>query len=328
MFKLDIFAHKKHLLKAREIGHKIPFFWTVYGGYWRVRTWVESRVAYPISDRVLSFGKFPKPTIETPTSQLCTSNQFLTKTYRDWCDELDSPARYARKQWEFVYILQALKVSGALTAGKLGLGFGCGREPLPGLFAKSGCTVLATDLAQDEAKDKGWVDTSQHSSTMDELYIQSQGYLSREVFDQHISFEPADMNSIPERLYNTYDFVWSACALEHLGSLRHGIDFIKNSAKCLKAGGVAVHTTEFNLSSNDLTCEEPGCSIYREQDMQQLVLELEQEGYEVEPLNLNVGERAVDNHIDAPPYGLSPHLKLELSGHVVTSIGIIVKRKL
>ena len=50
--------------------------------------------------------------------------------------------------------------------------------------------------------------------------------------------------------------LWSSCSLEHLGSISHGIEFILNSLKCLKQHGVAVHTTEFNLSSNEETLNE------------------------------------------------------------------------
>ncbi|MBU3574764.1 hypothetical protein ICN43_02870 [Polynucleobacter sp. UK-Mo-2m-Kol15] len=135
------------------------------------------------------------------------------------------------------------------------------------------------------------------------------------------------MNQIPNSFFDQYDFVWSACALEHLGSLQHGAEFIKNSLKYLKPGGVAVRTTEFNLSSNDATLESPSCSIYREKDITQLVQELEQEGYDVKPLDLNTGGSSVDNYIDTPPYGFSPHLKLELASFVVTSIGLIISKK-
>jgi hypothetical protein len=135
------------------------------------------------------------------------------------------------------------------------------------------------------------------------------------------------MNEIPEALFEQYDFVWSACALKYLGSLEHGIKFIKNSLKCLKSGGVAVHTTEFNLSSRESTLETLGCSIYRERDILQLIDELEFYGYNVKLLNLNSGDSSVDSHIDTPPYGLSPHLKLELSNYIVTSIGLIITKK-
>jgi hypothetical protein len=222
--------------------------------------------------------------------------------------------------------MQALDNMQKLMPGMQGLGFGCGREPLPGLFASRGCNVVATDLDSQAASAKGWVHTMQHSATLGELYKSAKRILPSEIFLKKVSFKSVDMNHIPEEFIGQFDFVWSACALEHLGSLRHGIDFIKNSLNCLKPGGVAVHTTEFNLSSLDETLETLGCSIYREIDIRQLISEVQELGYLVKPLNLNTGNRSVDRHIDLPPYGFSPHIKLELQGYVVTSIGLIIQR--
>ena len=49
---------------------------------------------------------------------------------------------YHRKLWELVYIAQALWSAGKLASGSRGLGFGCGKESLPSLFAKYGATIL------------------------------------------------------------------------------------------------------------------------------------------------------------------------------------------
>lgn len=325
---MDIVANRQHIAKVRRIIGKLPFVMGLYGLYWRVRMAREAKQQYPPAAIVLSFGQYPQPALETPVTQLCTAAQLLSTTHRNWCQRLHSPARFSRKQWEFSYILQALSVHGMLVPGITGVGFGCGREPLAGLFASCGCYVLATDLDHVEAQEKGWTHTLQHSATIDELYIAAQELVSRSEFDEKVQFRPVDMNAIPADLYESFDFTWSACAFEHLGSLRQGMDFVKNSIKCLKSGGVAVHTTEFNLSSDTETCETSGCSIYRAQDIKQLIAELEAEGYEVMPLNLNTGDSPVDNHIDMPPYGFSPHLKLQLEQYTVTSIGIIIRKPL
>ncbi len=318
-------ARKYLVSKLRKVVHSIPILWKFYGAYWRIRIWFEARKKYSTVKKLYDFGKFSISSLDNPTSQLCTSNQLLSPIYRKWCDEMGTPVRFARKQWEFVYILQALSLAGMLNSGKKGLGFGCGREPLSGLFAKYGCNILATDLEQSEALEQGWVDNMQHISDLDSLYSCASDFISHENFMKKVNYRSLDMNDVPADLYNKFDFIWSACAFEHLGSLQHGIDFVKNSARCLKKGGVAVHTTEFNLSSNDDTCEQPSCSVYRARDIERLISELEVGGYIIETLNLNTGEGNVDNYIDIPPYKSSPHLKLELSGYTVTSIGLIVR---
>ena len=323
---MDVVIQRETLIKARRYVRSIPLLWPAYGIYWHVRSWYEANKNYPATESLLDFGNYPEPDLDSPVSQLCTSNQLISRPYRRWCREMHSPARFSRKQWEFVYILRVLQLAGMLNPGKTGLGFGCGREPLAGLLAKHGCKILATDLEQGRALEQGWVNTMQHASGLDELYACAAEFVSHRKFFERVAYRSTDMNNIPDDLYGKFDFVWSACALEHLGSLRHGMDFIRNSARCLKKGGVAIHTTEFNLSSNDATCEEPACSVYRARDMEQLIGELEAEGYQVSPLNLNTGDGKVDRYIDIPPYGFSPHIKILLSGYVVTSIGLIVRR--
>jgi len=324
---IDVIKHKKILLTLRKLLGRVPFALVAYKFAWRARTFFEYRLFFPKNQNILYFGSYPDPNLQNPTSQLCTAQQILTKTYRYWCDLIQSPARFSRKQWEFVFIMQSLLKAGKLQEGMKGLGFGCGREPLPGVFAKFGCNITATDLDPQAAKDQGWVETMQHAASLQELYISCHRILPKSIFFERVSFLSADMNQIPADLLGQFDFVWSACALEHLGSLENGLRFVKNSLKCLKPGGVAVHTTEFNLSSNDVTLETAGCSIYREKDIRHLINELEIEGHEVRPLNLNTGNSSVDNFIDAPPYSLSPHLKLELANFIVTSVGLIITKK-
>ena len=65
--------------------------------------------------------------------------------------------------------------------------------------------------------------------------------------------------------------------------------------------------------------------VYRGKDIRRLCEELSAEGYEVAPVNLNTGRHPVDHHIDVPPYGFSPYLKLQLENLVITSIGLMVR---
>ena len=131
------------------------------------------------------------------------------------------------------------------------------------------------------------------------------------------------MNKIPEKHFDKYDFVWSSCSLEHLGSIDHGINFIINSLKCLKEGGVSVHTTEFNLSSLERTLNETDCCIFRLKDLEKLKNKLPN-GYEFLPLNLNTGSNRIDSYVDHPPFNINPHLKVKIREFNSTSIGISI----
>jgi hypothetical protein len=264
------------------------------------------------------------PDLRDPVSQLCTHGQVVSDEYAAICKELKVTPRPHRKQWEFVWITAALKKAGVLKPEGRLVGFGCGREKLPSYFASCGVEVLATD-APPEIVGASWGRGQQYSQNVDALYKPM--LVEREKFDKLVSFRHADMNHIPIDIRG-FDGCWSACALEHLGSLRHGLDFIRNSLDCLKPGGFAIHTTEFNLSSNDETFEHPRSSIFRKRDIVDLLSSLNEEGHHAWPLNLHPGEKMLDEVIDLPPH--SPvHLKVALRKLFVgTSIGIAVRKKL
>lgn len=263
-----------------------------------------------------------EPTLSAPSSQLCTASQFDEKEYLFWCNEMLANPIYHRKQWEFVWILAVLKKIGILSKGHTALGFGTGSEPIPSILAKYGVKVTASDAPEFLDTTQGWSETNQHSSSVQDLY--KEGIVDRTVFEKNVSWRPIDMNSIPIDLID-YDVCWSACALEHLGSIKHGLDFIINSLETLKPGGFAIHTTEFNLSSNDQTLESTGLSFFRKKDIIELCKKVSDYGHKFWPVNLHPGFKKIDEYIDLPPYS-HPHLKLISSGYTITSIGLVIQK--
>lgn len=251
-------------------------------------------------------------TLSWPVSQLVSQSQFDDPAYGQFQGE----PSYHRKHWEFAYIARALYVHGLLAPGKCGLGFGVGREPLPALFAQYGAEILATD---SPIANPLWSQSGQHSRSILDL-----PGMTEKLIDL-VTHAPIDMTNIPYDLHGRFDFVWSAGSLEHLGSLQAGIDFIWASLACLKPGGTAVHTTEYNLSSNDETLTSGGVVIYRECDIKALAHDLTQAGYGI-TLDLEQGNDEMDMVIDKPPYRKSPHLRLLFGGYVMTSIGLIIHK--
>lgn len=265
------------------------------------------------------FEFWAKKTADNFKDLMKSSNQLTEKAF-------SSPVVYHRKQWEFVYICQALYERGLLIAGKRGVGFGVGTECLPAVFASYGCEILATDLSGEDATNEGWKQTAQNMDVDDLKALNKYGLCEEEKFFNLVRTRNVDMNDIPVDIEG-YDFCWSACALEHLGSIQHGLDFIENSLRVLKQGGVAVHTTEFNLSSEGKTFESPIYSLYRRCDIENLVNRLEANGHSVEPLDFHKGTSVLDNFIDLPPYSSKDmHLRLELQGFPCTSIGLIIRK--
>jgi 2-polyprenyl-3-methyl-5-hydroxy-6-metoxy-1,4-benzoquinol methylase len=274
----------------------------------------------PLSTLLAS--KAPEPTLARPESQLCTQNQFNEPAYAYWCAELKEPPRLLRKQWEFVYILQVLALHDMLAPGRRGLGFGCGKEPLASVMAKRGCSIVATDLDARSAAGLGWIETEQHASSLRDL--NDRGICEPAEFEKRVVFRAENMNAISDDLRG-FDFVWSSCAFEHLGSLSGGLSFVTNAMHCLRPGGLAIHTTEFNLTSNFVTFEDPSLAIFRKADIEGLAQTLTDAGHTVAKLNFNPGSGELDRYYDLPPYKDEPSLRLKLDRFVYTSIGLIIR---
>jgi hypothetical protein len=214
-----------------------------------------------------------------------------------------------------------------LVSNKTGLGFGVGEEPLAALFADFGCFITATDMEENEAKKMGWIDSGQHTSGITSS-LNRFNICSPQLFEKNVKYLTLDMNNIPDNLGN-YDFCWSACALEHLGSIKKGINFIKNSLKTLKHGSLAVHTTEFNVFSDDETLDHNSSYVlFRKKDIIELIDELTSNGHYVWPLDYNIGHGIIDDFVDIPPFSKKDmHLKLLLDKFTSTSIGLIIERR-
>jgi hypothetical protein len=211
-----------------------------------------------------------------------------------------------------------------LSNGKSGLGFAVGREPLVAYFASLGAKILASDLDVDRAATAGWVGSNEHAASLEML--NERNICPPDVFAQSVRFQEVDMNNFSREQLGEFDFVWSSCAFEHLGSLENGLKYVENAMHCVKSGGLAVHTTEFNVGSNELTHEEGGTVIYRRRDIDELVLRLRNAGHQVK-VNYNFGDQPADYNVDVPPYTHDVHLKLHLMGHTTTSIGLVIRKK-
>src|SRR5690348_955101 len=81
------------------------------------------------------------PTLAAPVSQLCTASQFNEPEYARLCAAMNVKPTLHRKQWELIYIVRCLELSGTIAPGCRGLVFGVGREKLPSLFVSRGCEI-------------------------------------------------------------------------------------------------------------------------------------------------------------------------------------------
>jgi hypothetical protein len=138
------------------------------------------------------------------------------------------------------------------------------------------------------------------------------------------------MNWIPTDL-GKFDFIWSACALEHLGTLHHGLFFILHTMSMLNKNGIAVHTTEFNINSEIATNDYKLNNIYRASDILRLKsIVTNIGGYEIPNINLSRSNHPANTFIDSwPNYNdgiTGPHINLKIDEFDSTSIIIIIKK--
>lgn len=263
-------------------------------------------------------------------SCVCKQEQLESKEFRKMFYELKLGGHFGdflhRKIWEYIYIVLALKERGMLKAGKRGLGFAVGTEPLPAYFASQGCSILATDLDIEDPSAKMWAQTNENAAG-DISRLNEKHLCPDEIFRKNVTYRDVDMNAVPQDLKG-YDFCWSSSAVEHVGSLTKSRQFLKNMLDTLKPGGIAVHTTEYNLSSDEDTIEEGGTVIYRKRDILELADWLRAQGHAID-LDLSLGQMEGDLFVDQPPYfQINPryHLRLNLDGYTSTSIGLIIRK--
>lgn len=252
-----------------------------------------------------------------------------------WCAALRVPVVFHRKLWELAYVLQALHENGMMEPGRRGLGFGVGQEPIPSFLAAQGVAVTITDLAADVAQAHGWAATGQHALSAEQAYRAD--LVDRAAFDRLVSLRVADMNAIPVDLTG-YDFCWSVCALEHLGSIEQGLAFVENAMATLKPGGLAVHTTEFNIAPTGPTIDHWPTVLFNRAHLSALAERLRAAGHHVAPLDFDIGDKPMDRFIDLPPWGHDmpaewqrwhgdpAHLKIAFDGFVSTCFGLVIRK--
>lgn len=260
-----------------------------------------------------------------PKSVICRYREMKSGKFDQLMSVLGESRVAHRKLWEYFFIVETLRKHRLLREARRGIGFGVGSEPLASYFASCGVEVLATDLASDDPDTQFWRGSNQLAEQLE--HLNHRGICSPERFLRNVTFTPVDMRSQSFSDLGMCDFVWSTCAFEHLGSLDAGRDFVLRSMENLKPGGIAVHTTEFNVSSNDQTVDSGPVVVYRRRDIEDLVEMAKGLNCETR-VSFKSGSSPQDNYVDLPPYQQDPHLKLRLGEFTITSIGLAFRKSL
>jgi len=289
-----------------------------------------------IDSHYKKFGIYISSDCSKLKSSVCRMQDLLD--YRNWVNIMgknlthpnlpNSDCVMNRKAWEYVFITQALYERGMLAKGKKGLGFAVGKEPLPSLFAKYGCEIIATDIDSSTEIAQEWINKNQHgANSLENLY--KADLCDKDTFNKNVSFLALDMNAIQNDITG-FDFCWSSCAFEHLGSINNGRQFIYNMMKCLKPGGIAIHTTEYNLSSYSGGLDNSWSVIFGRSDFEEIRNTLTEQGHHIEDFDFRLGNFNEENYIAYPPYD-KPHFKLYIededgTGYISTSFALIIQK--
>ena len=239
------------------------------------------------------------------------------------------PHQYNRKVWEWAFIVQSATQHNLMKPANRALGFGVGSEPLPALFARHGLDVVATD--QGTASGEHWAATGELMNGLDGL--RRPHLVSDDDLTDRVTTRIVDMNAVPADL-GRYDIVWSSCVIEHLGSPERGLDFVLESCELLRPGGIAVHTTELELTRREDTADYGNCAVYRLADLQAFARRVDQAGYEAR-FNYHVAmDHPADRWVSLVGAGINAtlvdraHLKLVIGNSVSTSYGMVIRKPL
>jgi len=208
-----------------------------------------------------------------------------------------------------------------LRPGRRGLGFGVGNEPIAAYAASRSVAILATDLPATADRAAEWRSSGEHADQLADL--NAAGLCDDDVFRENASFRPVDMREIPDDL-QSFDFVWSSCAMEHLGSLDAGLEFFERQLSCLKPGGVGVHTTEYKVDPAGPTLADGLTVLYQRTHLEALVYAMRRQGHRMK-ITFRTGTRPEDLHVDPPPF-TNTHIRTETLGYTHTSFGLVVQR--
>ena len=125
-----------------------------------------------------------------------------------------------------------------------------------------------------------------------------------------------------------FDFVWSSGALEHLGSIGAGLQFVEDAMRCLKPGGLAVHTTRLSLSSSDETIDSGAAVLLRRPDIERLTLSLISRWHEVAQVKFDPRDRPLDEPDDLTVFRAHADPEATIGKYASTPFGMIVRRGL
>jgi hypothetical protein len=258
------------------------------------------------------------PRLMALESKPCTQADIEARWCRGWCATLRERPRYHRRVWESAYVLQALYEAEALFPEAKVLAFG----PVDG--------SVISHLARNNVRSTV-VATSAPPRRED--------LIDPHTFDHKVVHRSLDEQGLDG--LEGFDACWSIGNIGGHGSIRAGMDFLVESMKALKPGGLAVHVFDFNFANDEETLDNWPSVLLQRRHIEALAEELAAAGYRPRKLDFHMGHQPLDRFVDMPPFNLDrtksfeslwqdgwqgAHLKVSVDGFPVTSFGLVCTR--
>jgi SAM-dependent methyltransferase len=160
--------------------------------------------------------------------KLCDAADFFRPELIAQLKRVGEAPRLHGKQWELAQLLECWDRYGK--PGGTAVGLGCGCEPTLPLLAASAGEVIATDLYDVSS---AW-STARH--TPEKAFPGARNLRSHRMNMLRVD--------LPEK---SADFVWSLCAIEHVGGPDDVCEAIRQAGRLLRPGGHLFFSTEFNI---------------------------------------------------------------------------------
>jgi SAM-dependent methyltransferase len=175
-------------------------------------------------------------------SKLCDAGDWFDPEFdRIIRTELEEQPRLHRKQWEFAQIFRALRRRGFLRANARGLSMGGGVERLLYALARHVRHLTVTDLYESASVWEG--------ARTDDPDRSVKASAPFPIDDSRVSARHMDMRAL-EFADGVFDFCYSSCAIEHIGTYDDFLTHLREVRRVLKDDGVYVLTTEFHYGDD------------------------------------------------------------------------------
>jgi len=269
-----------------------------------------------------------------PLNELASADKWYLPEWASIQREIREPLYYPpdfihRKTWEWVQCAFGLRKLEVLNEKSRGLGVGAGHEPLVYLFANEAKEVVATDLYH---MDSIWAKEGAHEGDR-EMLTNPNKYAPFPYRRDRLTV--LDMDGCNLRFPdNSFDFVWSSCAIEHFGGHEKAARSMREMERVLRSGGILALTTEFILDQNILKGFNNSHDEYfnlkalYEYIISPTSLKL------VQNLRLKVDPYYILNSVKFPeertaPLGgiAKPHIVLNIDDLLITSISIFFRKE-